>query len=159
MEDEKVRIKTWMKKKGIGRDELAEICSVSVSTVNSWLAKRKIPAAKLALIRKHMKESEQNHVRVVSQAFNIVFSGPIYEKMEESAREFNITVSDLIKRILEFVADHSEIKNLLFKSGKRERKIISTGSTDRQALAEIYEKRLRGNFPTAAEEKEKYKEE
>lgn len=158
IDDEKVKIKAWMKKKGIVRDELAEICSVSVSTVNSWMATRKIPPAKLALIRKHMKESEQNYVRVTSLSFNIVLSGSVYEKMEKSALEFNISVSELVERILEFVADHPEIKSLLFKSGKRENKFVSASSTDREVLAKIYEETLKGDLSKAAENPGKYKD-
>lgn len=51
----KERIKNWLKEKLLDRQSFASLCGVSVTTINNWLGKKKIPASKIAVIESVMK--------------------------------------------------------------------------------------------------------
>lgn len=56
-EDFKLEVKVWLKKKGVGYAWLAERCHVSEATVRNWMAQRKIPLRKQAIIKRLMSQS------------------------------------------------------------------------------------------------------
>lgn len=51
----KERMKNWLKEKLLDRQSFASLCGVSVTTINNWLGKKKIPASKIAVIESVMK--------------------------------------------------------------------------------------------------------
>ena len=58
----KHRIKLWLKSRSYTYSWLAEKCFVTESTVRNWMARRRIPAAKLHIIRNLMSQQEHEQV-------------------------------------------------------------------------------------------------
>lgn len=59
MDSFKLKVKAWLKSNSKSYKDLAEICQVTELTVRNWMAKKKIPPAKLKLIE-HYMEGPQN---------------------------------------------------------------------------------------------------
>ena len=52
----KMAIKLWLRRQGYDYAWLANQCSVTETTVRNWMAKKSIPAIKVAIIRSVMKD-------------------------------------------------------------------------------------------------------
>lgn len=67
MENEKERIKDWLKKNKKSREWLAQKCFVKKASVDDWFrSKGIIPSAKLELIRKEMAKQEEDAAKKVT---------------------------------------------------------------------------------------------
>lgn len=76
----KERIKNWLKEKLLDRQSFASLCGVSVTTINNWLGKKKIPASKIAVIESVMNPTptEQPKEERTDIVKEIAVSGPSY---------------------------------------------------------------------------------
>jgi hypothetical protein len=59
MDSFKLKVKAWLKSNSKSYKDLAEVCQVTELTVRNWMAKKKIPPAKLKLIE-HYMDAQQN---------------------------------------------------------------------------------------------------
>lgn len=58
-EDIKVKIKAWLKLHDKSYADLAQVCQVTEMTVRNWMAKKKIPPAKLESILHFMQGTDK----------------------------------------------------------------------------------------------------
>lgn len=106
----KEEIKEWLKEKGYSYDWLAKKCFVSYNTIRNWMAKQKIPEAKLLIIKRLIQESdnsENKNIKSDELVFQLDFSPEEKKLIEEYAKthpRFDPkTFAE--ERILEFCAE------------------------------------------------------
>lgn len=95
-------IKTWLKKTGKTRQDLAEAIGVSKGTVNNWLSGADpIPALKQQLIERLMTESEQPPAPQPPSPENITAIAVLMSKEQRAyllaaARKLGLTLEEFI---------------------------------------------------------------
>lgn len=117
-QEKRLGIKSWLKKENISRTHLADLCGVSLSTVNGWLSKKPVPEKAWRLIQKLMSETGNNRIRIARHDLKINFSGDIMEKLMRAAYSSNSTVEELVHKLITEAAENPEmIRNRIFSQG------------------------------------------
>lgn len=141
-EEFKARVKTWLKKYKVSRDEMAARCFVSPNTFRNWMARVSIPQDKQALIEYIMEKSTwstefKRSARRDWKPFAVMVSVEDYKTIKDAADLKGMTVEEWAEEVL--------IQDANANMNKMEKK-----------QGETFQERMDDPEPLAAETPEEY---